>query len=135
LETRFAARHLVFSRTPVDLHAAATAARAAVTYGSLSTTTRFLLAGRPLLLLPWHLEQYLLARRVVDLGASVLIDPERPPAGLAAALRRIVTDPALAAAARAFARKYAAFPQETVLANLVRRIEEIVAPPPVGNET
>jgi UDP:flavonoid glycosyltransferase YjiC (YdhE family) len=127
LESRFAAPHLVFNRTPVDLDAAAASAMAAVTYGSLSTTTRFLLAGKPVLLLPWHLEQYLLARRIVDLGAGFVIDPERPPAGLAAALRRVVAEPGFAAAAQAFARKYAAFPQETVLANLVRRIEEIVA--------
>lgn len=133
LAARFSAPHLVFSRTPIDLDAAAATAVAAITYGSLSTTTRFLLAGKPLLLLPWHLEQYMLAHRVAALGAGFVIAPERPPAGLAAALRHVVTDPGHAAAAQAFARKYAAFPQETVLANLVRRIEEIVAPPPAGD--
>jgi UDP:flavonoid glycosyltransferase YjiC (YdhE family) len=132
-EARFAAPHLVFSRAPVDLGAAAATAGAAVTYAGFSTTTRFLLAGKPLLLLPGHLEQYLLARRIAALGAGRCIPADGPPAGLAAALRHVVTDPGHAAAAQAFARKYAAFPQETVLANLVRRIEEIVAPPPAGD--
>lgn len=129
LEARFAAPHLVFSRAPVDLGAAADAA---VTYAGFATTARFLLAGKPLLLLPGHLEQYLLARRVAELGAGLCVTAGQPPAAVAAALRRVVADPAHAAAARAFARKYAAFPQATVLANLVRRIEDILAGSPTN---
>jgi UDP:flavonoid glycosyltransferase YjiC (YdhE family) len=132
LETRFAAPHLVFSRAPLDLGATAQAATAAVTYAGMSTATRILLAGKPQLLLPGHLEQYLFARRVAELGAGLLIGADGPPAGLATALRRIVAEPGFAAAAQVFARKYAAFPQETVVANLVRRIEEIIAPSPAG---
>lgn len=130
LAARFAAPHLVFSRPPLDLGATARAATAAITYAGMSTATRILLAGKPQLLLPGHLEQYLLARRVVELGAGLLVGADGPPAGLAAALRRIVAEPGFAAAAQVFARKYAAFPQEAVVANLVRRIEEIVAPSP-----
>jgi UDP:flavonoid glycosyltransferase YjiC (YdhE family) len=125
LIARFSAPHLVFTREPVDLSRAAQEAAAAITYASLSTTTRFLLAGKPVLLLPWHLEQFLMARRVDEMGAGLFIDPEQPPTGLATALRRIVEETGFAANAQAFARKYAAFPQEVVIGNLVRRIEEI----------
>jgi UDP:flavonoid glycosyltransferase YjiC (YdhE family) len=135
LASRFAAPHLVFVHEPVDLGVAADEAALAVTYASLSTTTRFLLAGKPVLLLPWHLEQYLMARRVADLGAGLVMDPERPAAGLASALHRLAVLPEFTAAAQAFAQKYAAFPQAVVVNNLVRRIEAIASPTPVGCAT
>jgi len=36
-------------------------------------------------------------------------------------------EPEFSLNAQAFARKYASFPQDTVIANLIRRIEEIAA--------
>lgn len=123
--TRFAAPHLVFVAAPLDLARCGAEADAAITYAGLSTTTRFLLTGKPLLLLPNHLEQFLMARRVEQMGAGLFVDPEKPPTDLPDKLRRVVFDPFFADNAQAFARKYAAFPQETVVANLVRRIEEI----------
>lgn len=125
LAARYAAPHLAFTRTPVDLARTGREADAAVTYAGMATTTRFLLAGKPVLLLPGHLEQFLLARRVEELGAGLLVDPEKPAADLAQVLQRLLADPALAAGAAAFARKYAAFPHEVVIGNLVRRIEEM----------
>lgn len=122
---RYQAPHLVFTTQPVDLARTGVEADAAITYASLSTSTRFLLAGKPLLLLPWHLEQFLMARRVEGMGAGLLIDPERPADDLPHKFERILRDPTFADNARAFAAKYAAFPQATVIANMVRRIEEI----------
>jgi len=123
---RFAAPHLAFSKAPVDLERAAAEADAAVTYASLATTTRFLLAGKPVLLLPFHLEQYLMARRVEEIGAGLLADPERPADDLPQKLERVLYDPSLTANAAAFAAKYAAFPQATIVGNLARRVEEIL---------
>jgi len=128
LRERFAAPHLAFSATPIDLERAAAAADAAVTYGSLATTTRFLLAGKPVLLLPFHLEQFLMARRVEEMGAGLLVDPERPADDLPQKLQRVVCDPAFAANAAGFAAKYAAFPQAVVIDNLARRVDQILAP-------
>ncbi len=123
---RYAAPHLVFCRTPLDLEQTAAEADAAVTYASLATTTRFLLAGKPLLLLPFHLEQYLMARRVVDMGAGLLADPEQAADDLPQKLQGVVYDPVFAGNAAAFAAKYAAFPQAVVVGNLARRVEEIL---------
>ncbi len=129
LAQRFAAPHMAFSASPVDLHRAAMEADAAVTYASMSTTTRFLLAGKPLLLLPGHLEQFLLGRRVEEMGAGLLVNPELPATDLSVKLRRVLDDRQFAFNARAFAQKYAAFPQNTVIANLTRRIEEVALGP------
>jgi hypothetical protein len=41
--------------------------------------------------------------------------------------RRVLFEPEFSLNAQAFARKYANFPQDTVIANLIRRIDEIAA--------
>lgn len=127
LLARYAAPHLVFSAKPLDLARTAREADAAVTYASMSTATSFLLKGKPLLLLPGHLEQFLIARRVEEMGAGLFMNPEQPPVDLEAKLRRVLFEADFALNAQAFARKYSNFPQETVTAHLVSRIEEIAA--------
>ena len=126
-QARFAAPGLVFVQQPVDLTRAAAEADAALTYASLATSTAFLLAGKPVLLLPSHLEQFLLARRVAAIGAGICVAADQPPADFAPLLGQLLTDPALAANARAFARKYAAFSQQAVIGNLVRRVDQLCA--------
>jgi UDP:flavonoid glycosyltransferase YjiC (YdhE family) len=123
---RQAAPNLRFAAAPVDLNATARDADALVTYASVATTTAFLLAGKPVLMLPGHLEQFLTAQRVVEMGAGVLQHPEQPPTELAALLARVLHDPVPRDNARAFARKYAQFDQAAVLGHLVRRIEAII---------
>jgi len=124
---RYGAPHLVFSAKPLALAQTAREADAAVTYASMSTTTSFLLKGKPLLLLPGHLEQFLLARRIEAMGAGLLVNPEQPPTDLELKLRRILFDAEFSLNAQAFARKYSNFPQDTVIDNLIRRIEEVAA--------
>ncbi|GAB2181113.1 hypothetical protein DLREEDagrD3_13360 [Denitratisoma sp. agr-D3] len=119
------APHLVFVDNPVNLRRAAAEADLAVTYASLATTTAFLLAGKPLLLLPSHLEQFLLARRVAAMGAGIAVNPEQPPADLLPLLRQLLDQPDFAANAGAFAAKYANFQQDQVVANLARRVDEL----------
>ena len=127
LLARYAAAHLKFSTAPLDLDQTAREADAAITYSSMSTTTRFLLMGKPLVLLPGQLEQFLLARRVEEMGAGLLVNPEQPPGDLRQKLHRVLFEPQFTENAQAFARKYAAFPQETVTAHLVQRVEAICA--------
>lgn len=123
---RWSGPGLAFLDQPADLAQLARDADLGITYGSLATTTAFLLAGRPVLLLPGHLEQFLVARRVVEMGAGELVNPESPPADLSGTLQALLGNPAYRENARAFAAKYAAFDQARVVENLVRRIEELV---------
>lgn len=124
-KTKWQAPHLVFTPQPVDIDQVARDVDVAVTYSSLATTTAFLFAGKPLLLLPSHLEQFLLARRVAELGAGILVNPEQAPGDLRGPLQNLLGVPSFVDNARAFASKYAAFPQDQVVGNLVRRVEEI----------
>jgi len=124
---RYSSARMKFSAVPVDLNSVAVQADAAVTYASPAATIAFLLAGKPALMIPGHLEQFLLARRVEQMGAGLMVDPEKPPHDLPQRLARVLDEPFFAGNAEAFARKYAAFPQHTIAANLVRRIEELAA--------
>lgn len=125
---RFAAPHLRFLDEPADMEQMVREADVAITYASLATTTAFLLGGKPLLMLPGHLEQFMVARRVVDMGAGILVNPELPTGDLAGSLASLFNKAGYRDNARAFAAKYAAFDQSQIIRNLVRRIEELLDP-------
>jgi UDP:flavonoid glycosyltransferase YjiC (YdhE family) len=127
IKERFSAPFIHFSVSMLDMATITREADAVVSYAAYASTVSFLLSGKPTLMLPFHLEQFLFARRVEQMGAGLLVDPEQPATDLLQKLRRVLFDPLFAGNAQAFARKYAAFPQEVVVANLVRRIEELCA--------
>lgn len=124
---RFSAPHLRFAAQAADIEQMTAEADLAVTYSSLATTTAFLLAGKPLLLLPTHLEQFLVARRVVEMGAGAVVSPEAPVGDLAPMLAELLNNPTYRQNAQGFADKYAKFDQQAVIANLVRRVAEVLA--------
>ena len=129
LAARYAAPHVAFLDHPADIEQMTREADVAITYASLATTTAFLLAGKPLLLLPGHLEQFMVARRVEEMGAGRLVNPEQPPGDLRAVLADLIDNPSWHGNAQAFAAKYAAFDQQAVIGNLVRRITEMLDSP------
>lgn len=126
LVKRHAAAHIHFSSVPVDLNKVAREADVALTYASHATTAAFLLAGKPVMMLPGHLEQFLLARRVEELGAGLVQNPEQPPDHLAAMFHRVLNEPGFRHRAAGFAEKYADFNQDAVLANIIARIEALI---------
>lgn len=129
LTTRFSAAHLVYLDRPADIEQMTREADLAITYASLATTTAFLLAGKPLLLLPGHLEQFLVARRVEEMGGGRLVNPELPPGDVRGMITDLIDNPSWRTNARAFSEKYAAFDQTAVIDNLVRRISEMLGAP------
>jgi UDP:flavonoid glycosyltransferase YjiC (YdhE family) len=101
-------------------------ADAGLTYASPAATVAFLLAGKPVMMLPGHLEQFLFARRVEELGAGLVQNPEQAPDKLTTMFHRVLREPGFRASAGAFANKYANFDQDAVLANIVARIEDLI---------
>jgi UDP:flavonoid glycosyltransferase YjiC (YdhE family) len=126
LAARYSAAHMTYLDQPADIEQMTQEADLAITYASLATTTAFLLAGKPLLMLPGHLEQFMVARRVEEMGAGRLVNPEMPPGDLRGVLADLIENPSWRANAAAFAAKYAAFDQQAVIGNLVRRIAEML---------
>lgn len=116
---------LGFATAPVDLATVSREADAALTYASPAATIAMLLAGKPVLMIPGQLEQFLFARRVEEMGAGLLLSPEQPATSLPRMLARLLVDEGLRAQAGVFARKYARFDQNEVMTNIVRRVEEL----------
>jgi hypothetical protein len=63
------------------------------------------------------------------MGAGRLVNPEQPPGDLRAVLADLIDNPSWRNNAQAFAAKYAAFDQQEVIGNLVRRIAELLDGP------
>jgi UDP:flavonoid glycosyltransferase YjiC (YdhE family) len=135
LAAKYSAAHLHYLDQPADIEQMTREADLAITYASLATTTAFLLAGKPLLLLPGHLEQFMVACRVEEMGAGRLVNPEKPPGDLRGVLADLLDNPSWRANAAAFAAKYAAFDQQAVIGNLVRRIGEMLNEPTASKGT
>ena len=111
---------------PTDMQVVTAEADLAIVYGG-TTTNAFLMAGKPVLCLPTHLEQFLLALRIASLGTGLLISPEHHNPDIAGAFARMLRDDNFALNARAFASKYAFLDQATVIKNIANRAEEIVS--------
>ena len=88
-----------------------------------------LMSGVPQLVLPSQYEQYLTARRIEQLGVGAWLGLDAPPNATAAALDRILREPSFAAAAKAYAGRYAAFSAQESQRRIVVRIEEILRVP------
>ncbi|HUJ85931.1 MAG TPA: nucleotide disphospho-sugar-binding domain-containing protein [Burkholderiales bacterium] len=97
-----------------------------ICHGSHQMSAQALLAGRPLLMLPTQLEQFLITRRVVRMGAGLGIAPETARPDFGAALAALGQG-GYGDAARAFARRYAAQDRRAALATVVARCEQAMA--------
>ncbi|MGE0388426.1 MAG: glycosyltransferase [Gammaproteobacteria bacterium] len=93
-----------------------------VCHGSHQMTAQSLLAGKPLLMLPTQLEQFLIMRRVVRFGAGLGIDSAVPDADYGAAISTLGAE-GHTARARVFAARYATHDPESALATLLGRVE------------
>jgi hypothetical protein len=113
---------------PVHLERAARECAVAVLNASHGTTAAVLLAGRPILAVPLHHEQFLVARRVVRAGAGQLASGDAPDQ-IAAGMRRLLGDPRFRAAAGAFAERHAGYDADAGIANVVDRIDGLAELP------
>lgn len=86
-----------------------------------------LLAGVPMALLPMHLEQFLVARRLSAAGIAVMAAPEEPVADFEAWLRKALEDGALRAKSRARAAGLRGFSFDAARRHTARRIAELAA--------
>lgn len=126
LRRKFETRRFRFAEAPCRLERVLRQCDAAITNAGHGTTAALLLAGVPLLAVPRYLEQYVVARNVERLGAGLLLESHCGVPDYASALRRLLEGGACAAAAQAFAEKYAAFSPRKQLAEALDRIERLL---------
>jgi UDP:flavonoid glycosyltransferase YjiC (YdhE family) len=99
-----------------------------ICHGGHGTTAAMLRAGIPLLLFPNHLEQFLLAFRIKEMGMGDLVSTEDPPPpDMPALLSRMLNTREFMDNAQAFATKYQAYTRQTQLAQISTRIEALAA--------
>lgn len=113
---------------PVRIDQALRGADLVVSHASIGTVSAALLAGVPQLVLPRHMEQAMVARRVeqAGIGLQVPLGAESPE--LAAPLRRLLGEPGWRAQAAALAARHAGMRPEQTAARVADFIEAGLAP-------
>lgn len=109
---------------PVDMVEVCHAADAVVCNSGAGTVATALHAGKPLVMLPMHVEQFLVARRVQSLGAGLTVLEDHVER-LAGALGQVVEQPAFREAALAFSRRYASPGGNDAARRVALRCEEL----------
>jgi UDP:flavonoid glycosyltransferase YjiC (YdhE family) len=123
LKEKYDGASIHFSAEAMSVSSLLPGADIVVCHGSHQMTAQALLAGKPVLLLPTQLEQFLIMRRLVRFGAGLGIAPELPNADYASALKALVEKGEYAAKAREFAERYAGHERGAALASMIARIE------------
>lgn len=118
-EQRYASATLHFCRNPISLSCLMPTTSLVICSSGVGTIGNALLAGKPLLLLPTHTEQYIAATNVEKMGAGINAArfKHQDFKGL---IRQLLDQPSFAAAAKRFASKYRDFSSE-------RQKDDIVA--------
>jgi hypothetical protein len=112
---------------PLDLEAWMPRCRVVASYAGHGLTASALLAGKPLLLLPNHIEQHTNARNVEAMGAALVAGPEDRHPKLKAMLKRLLDQPAFREAAEAFALRHAHKPAHEQLNDAIDLCERVAA--------
>ena len=115
---------LRFVTGPCDVASAMSTCDLAITNGNHGMTCAALLAGKPVLMIPIVIEQYLLARRVAETGAARLGETHELDS-IIANLKTLLHDESAIAAAVRFREHYA--PQQpTVVDRVTACIEQML---------
>jgi len=128
LKERYEGASIRFSAEAMSVSRLLPQADIVVSHGSHQMTAQALLAGKPVLLLPTQLEQFLITRRLVRFGAGLGIAPEVPNTDYASALKALAEKGQYAAKAREFADRYAGHARGAALATMIARIETVLQP-------
>jgi len=112
--------NVAVSRAPLDLARMTREADIAIAHG-IATLGAFLMAGKPVLAVVYHLEQFLVAMRIAQLGAGLVLRADGQAGDIGPALTRLRHDDALAQRAREFASRCAGFGHDAVVAAICAR--------------
>jgi UDP:flavonoid glycosyltransferase YjiC (YdhE family) len=125
-EGAFATDRFVVSARAVQLRGVLAQSRLVVCH-SPGTAAAALVSGCPVVMLPEHTEQAMVAGRLMAQGLALAADATATDEEVAAVLRRALSDEGLAARAAAFARRYHGFDRAESLAAIADEIEAVMA--------
>jgi UDP:flavonoid glycosyltransferase YjiC (YdhE family) len=113
---------------PVDIQTALQGADIAVCHGTL-TIAHALLLGRPVLLIPQVVEQFLSGLTLEKLGAGLMLREERSVRACARALGELLEDPKYRQRAQEFSQRYAGYRMEQAAGELFEALAALCAAP------
>lgn len=122
LKRQFSSARIRFSDKPYAMELALSEADVLICHGSFGTVWEGLLAGKPMLCLPAHREQQIVAARLARLGVAIVPAPGVASAILSHALSELLVQPAYREAAEAIQRRYAGHDPARQLDELAREI-------------
>ena len=107
----------------VPLHVLAPTCAAAIDHAGPGTLCTLALHGVPQVLLPWYFDEPLLARRLADYGAGMVVDPARSSGEVVRDnLSRLLTEPVFADRARLLRDEMRQAPSPAEVAGLLPRL-------------
>ena len=124
---QYTSANVSFSDEPVRMQEVLENCDLIVCHAGASTVEAALMAGKPLLLLPQHLEQMMTAKRVEALGAGLWVNPERPAPDYGKLLARLLSEAGFRHAAKSMASRHAGHDPVARLAAIIDRCEEVAA--------
>jgi UDP:flavonoid glycosyltransferase YjiC (YdhE family) len=116
----------IVSDRAYDIERAASECDFGVCHAGHGTTCALLLRGKPVLLLPMQLEQYLTAKRVSEGGAGVVVGGEKPHNDVGAAASQIIDNPDLTRRAQEFALRYVGYSSSSTVTRIANECEELI---------
>jgi UDP:flavonoid glycosyltransferase YjiC (YdhE family) len=111
---------------PVDLRSACQDSDLAILNGGHGATSEFLLAGKPVLILPQTLEQQVTGERITEVGAGLLGSLRRPNQ-VQPAVQRLLAEPSFKASAAQISQRYRHENASDCISNLVDDMESLIA--------
>lgn len=117
---------VLYAEAPVALPLALAQADLCVCHAGEATLAQSLLAGVPLLMLPSHTEQFLMARRVAMSGAGYNAALLTPASDWRTAVRPLLREDRYRAAAQDFARRHQGFSQQRMNQGLAAQLERLL---------
>jgi len=127
---QLASRKFVVVDRPLRIDVVRTQCDAAICHAGVGTTAALLAAGKPVLLLPTHTEQAMIAMRVKQLGAGLVGDNDRPSAAINEQIAALLNDASLRAQAKKFAQRYRDRTQADTVAEIVAQCESAIGAGP-----
>jgi UDP:flavonoid glycosyltransferase YjiC (YdhE family) len=121
------APNIRFEPAPVRMDAVMSQARIVLSHAGAGTVSAAALAGRVQLVLPNHMEQYMVGRRVCEAGIGLMVEPGRQGVDYPALLWRLANDAAYEDAARALAGRHADVSPEGTGRQIADELERCMA--------
>lgn len=127
LAARYSSERLQFAPQLLDFRRVVAECGLCVCHGNVGTTLGMLQGGRPVLVLPKHLEHYLMGSAVMRLGAGRVVHPDDKTPDIASELRAMLGDDSCRRNAAALAQRHAGSSVGTMTERAVARIEMLAS--------